>query len=139
MQHHLGQDATLSAGQALAQPAIDNLKESKVGLVAVHHAGAVDVGLPDRLDQALAKPVDRRAGDFVDRSTGGGEIAAMAFRQAIGSATRSSVAITPAERSATNSRTRDSNSLAASSVKVTAAMARGETLFGGAWRRYAQP
>ncbi len=86
MQHHLGQDATLAAGQALAQPAIDNLKESEIGLVAIHHAGAgVDVSLRRiGLDQALAKPVDGRAGDFVDRSTGGGEIAAMGLRQAIG-------------------------------------------------------
>ena len=41
--------------------------------------------------------------------------------------TRQPVAIVPAERSATNSRTRDSSSLAASSVKVTAAMERGAT------------
>ena len=47
-----------------------------------------------------------------------------------GSATRSSVAIVPAERSATNSRTRDSSSLAASSVKVTAAMVLRRDAFG---------
>ena len=47
-----------------------------------------------------------------------------------GSATRSSGAILPAVRSATNSRTRDSSSLAASSVKVTAAMDRGRDAFG---------
>jgi hypothetical protein len=45
VQHHLGQDAALAAGQAFAQPAIDNLEEGEIGLVAIHDAGAgVDVG-----------------------------------------------------------------------------------------------
>ena len=127
MQHHFGKDAALVAGQALAQPAIDDLKKEEIGLVAIHDAGAgIDIGLDRiRLDQALAEAVDGRAGDFVDRGARGREIAALCFERPPGSATRSSAGILPAERSATNSRTRESSSLAASSVKVTAAMARG--------------
>jgi hypothetical protein len=86
VQHHLGQDAALAAGQAFAQPAIDNLEEGEIGLVAIHDAGAgVDVGFRRiGLDQALAEAVDGRAGDFVDRGAGGGEIVAMGLRQPIG-------------------------------------------------------
>ena len=82
VQHHLGQDAALAAGQALAQPAVDDLEEGEIGLVAVHDAGAgIDVGLGRiGLDQALAEAVDGRAGDFVDRGAGGGEIVALDLR-----------------------------------------------------------
>ena len=74
------------AGQALAQPGLDDLEEGEIGLVAIHDAGAgIDVGL-DRigLDQALAEAVDGRAGDFVDRGARGGEIVALGFGQTIG-------------------------------------------------------
>ena len=86
MQHHFGKDAALVAGQALAQPAIDDLEEDEIGLIAVHDAGAgIDVGLGRiGLDQALAEAVDGRAGDFVDRGARGREIVALRFRQAVG-------------------------------------------------------
>ncbi len=86
VQHHFGQEAALAAGQTLAQPAIDDLEEGEVGLVAIHDARAgVNVGLRRiGLDQALAKAVDGRAGDFVNRGAGGGEIGQMSLRQPIG-------------------------------------------------------
>ena len=86
VQHHFGEDAALVAGQALAQPAIDDFEEGEIGLVAVHDAGAgIDVGLRRiGLDQALAEAVDGRAGDFVDRGARGREIVALRLRQAVG-------------------------------------------------------
>ena len=52
VQHHLGQEAALAAGQAFAQPAIDNFGEGEVGLGWIHDACArIDVGNgpPDRV------------------------------------------------------------------------------------------
>jgi hypothetical protein len=59
----------IAATKRDTQPAIDDLKEGEIGLIAIHDAGArIDVGLGwIGLDQALAETVDRRAGDFVDR------------------------------------------------------------------------
>ena len=86
VQHHFGEDAALVAGQALAQPAIDDLKEGEIGLIAVHDPGAgIDVGFGRiGLDQTLAEAVNGRAGDFVDRGACGREIATLRLRQAIG-------------------------------------------------------
>ena len=86
LQHHFGEDAALVAGQALAQPAIDDLEKGEIGLIAVHDGGAgIDIGL-DRigLDQALAEAVDGRAGDLVDRGARGRETVALRLRQAVG-------------------------------------------------------
>ena len=60
VQHHLCEDAALAAGQALAQPAINNFEEGEIGLIAIHDAGAgIDVGLRRiGLDQALTEAVD---------------------------------------------------------------------------------
>ena len=86
VQHHFSEDAALVAGQTLAQPAVDDFEEGEIGLIPIHDPCAgIDVRLGGiRLDQPLAEAVDRRTGDFVDRSACGGEIAALRLRQAIG-------------------------------------------------------
>ncbi len=63
-------------GQALAQPGVGDVLEDEVGLIAVGDAGTgVDVGFRGiRLDQALAKTVNRGAGDFIKDSAGLGEV-----------------------------------------------------------------
>ena len=85
VQHHLGDDAAVATRKLLAQPCLDDLDESEVGLIAVHDTGArIDVCLDGiRLDQALAKSVDGGAGDFVDPSRRRGEIDLIGIRQTV--------------------------------------------------------
>lgn len=79
LEHHFGQEMSGIAVELFPQPGLDNLDECEIGLVTIHHGRAgVDVGF-DRIgfDQPLAETMDGRAGDFVDRRDGAGQISAM--------------------------------------------------------------
>ena len=73
------------ASQFLPQPGVGDLPEGECPLIAVHHRSTgVDIGF-DLIgcDQALAKAVDGRAGDLVERLARGSKVAPLALREAV--------------------------------------------------------
>jgi hypothetical protein len=86
LKHQFGKQSAHISVELLPEPVFNDLGESQVGLAAIHHGRTgIDVRFNRvGLDQSLTKAMDGRAGDFVDASAGGRDMAFVVIGKPVG-------------------------------------------------------